>query len=59
MVLIGVHGLIGRFLNKFGYSLVFTWVAVTIAATVVAFPLMYQRLEERFASVNPNLEKAA
>jgi molybdate transport system permease protein len=59
LVLIGIHGPIGRLLSKFGYSLVFTWIAVVIAATVVAFPLMYQSARGAFASVNPNLEKAA
>ncbi len=59
LVLIGVNGPVGRLLGQFGYSLVFTWVAVVIAATVVAFPLMYQSARGAFASVNPNLEKAA
>jgi len=59
LVLIGVHGPLGSFLNQFGLSLVFTWVAVVIAATVVAFPLMYQSARAAFTSVNPGLEKAA
>ena len=59
LMLIGVRGPLGSLLNKYGYSLIFTWVAVVIAATVVAFPLMYQSARGAFASVNPNLEKAA
>ena len=59
LVLIGVNGPLGRLFGKFGYSLVFTWAAVVMAATVVAFPLMYQSARAAFASVNPNLEKAA
>lgn len=59
LALIGVQGPLGSFLNKFGLSLVFTWVAVVIAATVVAFPLMYQSARGAFTSVNPALEKAA
>lgn len=59
LILIGIHGPLGRLLGRFGYSLVFTWIAVTIAATIVAFPLMYQSARGAFASVNPNLEKAA
>jgi molybdate transport system permease protein len=59
LVLIGIHGPIGRLLAKYGYSLVFTWVAVAIAAAVVAFPLMYQSARGAFAGVNPNMEKAA
>jgi len=59
LVVIGIHGPVGRFLGQFGYTLVFTWIAVVLAATVVAFPLMYQSSRAAFASVNPNLEKAA
>jgi molybdate transport system permease protein len=59
LVIIGKNGPVGRFLNNFNYTLVFTWVAVVIAATVVAFPLMYQSARGAFASVNPNFEKAA
>jgi molybdate transport system permease protein len=59
LVIIGIHGPVGRFFGKFGYSLVFTWFAVVIAATVVAFPLMYQSARGAFTSVNPNFEKAA
>ncbi len=59
LMLIGVRGPVGSLLNKFGYSLIFTWIAVVIAATIVAFPLMYQSARGAFTSVNPNLEKAA
>jgi molybdate transport system permease protein len=59
LVLVGVNGPLGRLLGKFGYSVVFTWIAVVVAATVVAFPLMYQSARAAFASVDPNLEKAA
>ncbi len=59
LVLIGVNGPLGKLMSQYGYSLVFTKAAVVIAATVVAFPLMYQSARAAFASVNPNLEKAA
>ena len=59
LVLIGVNGPLGKLFGRFGYSMVFTWGAVVMAATVVAFPLMYQSARAAFASVNPNLEKAA
>lgn len=59
LVLIGKNGPLGRLLDNYGYTLVFTWWAVIIAATVVAFPLMYQSARGAFASVNPNFEKAA
>ncbi len=59
LVLIGRRGLLGNFLHNMGLSLVFTWWAVVIAASVVAFPLMYQSARGAFASVNPDYEKAA
>jgi|LSQX01.3.fsa_nt_gb molybdate transport system permease protein len=59
LMLIGRNGLLGDFLHRIGLSLVFTWWAVVIAASVVAFPLMYQSARGAFASVNPDYEKAA
>lgn len=59
LMVIGRNGLLGDFLHRVGLSLVFTWWAVVIAASVVAFPLMYQSARGAFASVNPDYEKAA
>jgi molybdate transport system permease protein len=59
LMLIGRNGLLGDFLHHIGLSLVFTWWAVVMAASVVAFPLMYQSARGAFASVNPDYEKAA
>ncbi len=59
LLMIGKNGLIGKFLGQYGVTLIFTWWAVVIAATVVAFPLMYRSARGAFASVNPNMEKAA
>lgn len=59
LFLIGKNGPIGKLLGHFEYTLVFTWWAIVIAASVVALPLMYQSARGAIASVNPNLEKAA
>ena len=59
LVVIGKNGLLGKTLAGMGISLVFTWYAVVLAATVVAFPLMYQSAKAAFQSVDVNLEKAA
>lgn len=59
LVVIGKNGLIGQFLGHYGVTLIFTWWAIIIAAAVVAFPLMYRSARGAFASVNPNMEKAA
>lgn len=59
LLLIGKNGLLGKALAGMGLSLIFTWWAVVLAATVVAFPLMYQSAKAAFQSVDVNFEKAA
>jgi molybdate transport system permease protein len=59
LIIIGKNGPIGRLLDGYGITLVFSWWAVVIAGTVVAFPLMYRSARGAFASVDQNLEKAA
>src|SRR5271170_5531738 len=41
LLLFGRNGPLGKLLLQFGASVVFSWPATVIAATVVAFPLMY------------------
>ena len=43
----------------FSRPVVFTWWAAVIAATVVAFPLVYQVIKTGLESVDPELEDAA
>lgn len=60
LILIGKRGFIGKFLHEtFGISLVFTWVAACIAATIVSLPLMYQSCKAAFLNVNHIYENAA
>ncbi|MGI6066331.1 MAG: molybdate ABC transporter permease subunit [Bacillota bacterium] len=59
LMLIGKNGLLGKALGEMGISLIFTWWAAVLAATVVAFPLMYQSASAAFKSVDTNCEKAA
>ena len=43
LVLIGSRGPLGAWLQQqFGINLIFTWQAAVIAATIVAFPLVYK-----------------
>jgi len=42
LLALGKNGLIGNFLELLGIRVIFTWYATVIAATVVAFPLMYK-----------------
>jgi molybdate transport system permease protein len=60
LVLLGRNGPVGRALEAaFGVRLVFTVHAATLAAAVVAFPLMYQSAKAAFQAVDPRLEDAA
>ena len=49
----------GRWLIDHGIVLVFSWPGAVIAATVVAFPLMYRTARGAFESLDPNLGDAA
>ncbi len=60
LVLIGSQGVVGAFLlEHFGIRLVFTWQAAVIAASVVAFPLVFKAARAAFESVDPQQEDAA
>lgn len=60
LVLIGRKGPIGAWLHEhFGIQLIFTLTGAIIAATVVAFPLVFKAARAAFESVDPHLEKAA
>jgi molybdate transport system permease protein len=59
LVLLGRRSFIGHALEQIGIVIVFSWPATVIAATVVAFPLMYRTTLGAFEQVNPNLLDAA
>lgn len=60
LVLLGKRGLIGAFLRRtLGWELIFTPAAAVLAASVVAFPLMYGSMKAAFAGLDPQLEDAA
>jgi len=59
LVLLGRRSLIGHALEAIGVTIVFSWPATVIAATVVAFPLMYRTTLGAFEQVNPTLLDAA
>lgn len=59
LLLIGKNGPIGNFLELFGINIVFSWYAAVIAATVVAFPLMYKTSRGAFEQIDPNILNAA
>lgn len=59
LLLIGVHGPVGKFLKLFGVNIIFSWYAAVIAATVVAFPLMYNTARAAFEQIDTNILNAA
>jgi molybdate transport system permease protein len=59
LLLFGRNGPLGKLLLKFGATVVFSWPATVIAATVVAFPLMYLTARAALEQVDPHLLQAA
>ena len=59
LLIFGRRSFIGQALSQIGVSIVFSWPATVIAATVVAFPLMYRTTLGAFEQVNPTLLQAA
>jgi len=59
LVLFGKNGPIGNLLAFFNTSVIFTWSATVIAATVVSFPMMYRTTRSAFEQIDNNIICAA
>ncbi len=59
LLLFGRNGPLGKLFLEFGATIVFSWPATVIAATVVAFPLMYLTARAALEQVDPHLLQAA
>jgi molybdate ABC transporter permease protein len=59
LLIFGRRSFSGQMLEKIGVTIVFSWPATVIAATVVAFPLMYRTSLGALEQVNPTLLQAA
>jgi molybdate transport system permease protein len=59
LLVFGRRSAIGQMLQHVGIRIAFSWPATVIAATVVAFPLMYRATLGGFEQVNPNFVSAA
>lgn len=60
LVLVGRKSAFGSWLyDTFGINLIFTWQGAVIAATVVAFPLVFKPARAAFEAVDSQLEQAA
>ena len=59
LVAVGRGSALGRWLeDSLGVSLIFTWQGAAVAASVVAFPLVFKSARAAFETVDPTLEKA-
>lgn len=59
LVLFGKNGVIGEFLLNFDVTIIFSWWATVISATVVAFPMMYRTSRAAFEQIDANMISAA
>lgn len=59
LLFIGKNSLLGQFLLHFNITLVFSWEATVISATVVSFPLMYRTALGAFEQIDKNILYAA
>jgi molybdate ABC transporter permease protein len=59
LLLFGKNGPVGKLMEPLGWSVVFTWYGAAIAATVVAFPLMYKTALGAFEQIDTNLLRVA
>ncbi|MEW9079171.1 molybdate ABC transporter permease subunit [Terrisporobacter glycolicus] len=59
LLLFGKNGPVGKLLELMDKSIIFTWSATVIAATVVAFPMMYRSARSAFEQIDINLISAA
>ena len=59
LLLFGRRSFVGQALQQVGITIVFSWPATVIAATAVAFPLMYRTTLGAFDQVNRNYLDAA
>jgi molybdate transport system permease protein len=55
LLLFGKNGPLGQLLLSLNISIVFTWYATVITATLVAFPLMYKTALAAFEQIDANL----
>lgn len=59
LLICGKNGFIGRIFMSFDKNIIFSWSATVIAATVVAFPMMYRTCRSAFEQIDKNMISAA
>lgn len=59
LLICGKNGFIGKIFMSFNKNIIFSWSATVIAATVVAFPMMYRTCRSAFEQIDKNMILAA
>ena len=59
LIFFGKNGPVGKLLEPFNTTIVFTWYGAAIAAIVVSFPLMYKTALAAFSQIDTNLLRVA
>ncbi|HLO84663.1 MAG TPA: molybdate ABC transporter permease subunit, partial [Nostocaceae cyanobacterium] len=59
LVFFGKNGPVGKLMEPWDWTIVFTWYGAAIASTVVSFPLMYKTALGAFAQIDQNLLRVA
>ena len=59
LLICGKNGPIGKLLELFNTSLIFSWTATVLAAIVVSFPMMYRTTRSAFEQIDINILSAA
>lgn len=59
LLMLGRNSFIGQFLQLFDISVIFSWPATVITATVVSFPLMYRTVRGTFEQIDADIISAA
>jgi molybdate transport system permease protein len=60
LVMLGRRGWLGKWLHdQFDINLIFTWQGAVVAASIVAFPLVFKPARAAFEAVDSQLEQAA
>ena len=59
LLICGKNGFIGKIFMSFNKNIIFSWSATVIAATVVAFPMMYRTCRSAFEQIDKNMISAA
>ena len=59
LLICGKNGFVGKIFMSFNKNIIFSWSATVIAATVVAFPMMYRTCRSAFEQIDKTMISAA